>query len=290
MTTKGFKMMKTYYMLTKPGIIMGNVVTTAGGFALASKGHINYWLFLATMVGLSFIIASAGVFNNYIDRAMDAKMSRTKNRAIVTGVISGINAILFGIVLGMVGVVVLAVYTNLLTVFVALAGFFVYLVLYAFFKYRSFYGTIVGSLAGAVPPVVGYCAVSNSLDAGALIIFMILVLWQMPHFFSIAIYRYDDYAAASIPVLPVAKGMYITKIHMVLYIIAFILTALLLTVTGYTGYAFSAVAILLGIAWLGLCLKGFSVDNDARWARKMFALSLVVIMGLCIAIPFDVIS
>jgi len=282
--------MKTYYMLTKPGIIMGNVVTTAGGFALASKGHINYWLFLATMVGLSFIIASAGVFNNYIDRAMDAKMSRTKNRAIVTGVISGINAILFGIVLGMVGVVVLAVYTNLLTVFVALAGFFVYLVLYAFFKYRSFYGTIVGSLAGAVPPVVGYCAVSNSLDAGALIIFMILVLWQMPHFFSIAIYRYDDYAAASIPVLPVAKGMYITKIHMVLYIIAFILTALLLTVTGYTGYAFSAVAILLGIAWLGLCLKGFSVDNDARWARKMFALSLVVIMGLCIAIPFDVIS
>lgn len=275
-------------MLTKPGIIFGNAVTTAAGFALASKGHFDYLLFLVTLLGLCFVIASAGVFNNYIDRASDAKMKRTKNRPLATGIISGQKALIFATILGLIGGVILAEFTNFLTVFVALFGFFVYLVLYAFLKYRSFYGTLIGSIAGAVPPVVGYTAVSNQLDLAAFLLFMILVLWQMPHFFSIAIYRLDDYRAASIPVLPVQKGMYITKIHMVFYIIAFTLTTLLLTVTGYTGKIYFVVALLLGLAWLGLSLKGFSAENDGRWARKMFSLSLVVIMLLCATLSVDV--
>lgn len=283
-------MIKTYYMLTKPGIIMGNAITTAAGFALASKGHFDYWLFFATLMGLSLIIASAGVFNNYIDREMDAKMARTKSRALVKGLISSKNALLFATFLGIIGTFILAFYTNFLTVLVAFFGFFIYLVLYAFWKYRSFYGTLVGSLAGAVPPVVGYCAVSNHLDLGALLLFAILVLWQMPHFFAIAIYHLKDYANASIPVLPVKKGMYITKIHMLLYIIAFTLTALMLTLTGYTGYLYLVIAALLGISWLGLCVRGFNSNNDVRWARMMFAYSLVVIMALSIVIPFDVMS
>lgn len=279
-------MMKTYYMLTKPGIIMGNIVTTAAGFALASKGHFDILLFLITLAGLGFIIASAGVFNNYIDRHMDAKMERTKNRAIPSGQISHRNALIFGSVLGAIGVGILS-YTNLLTVGVALAGFFVYLVLYAFMKYRSFYGTLIGSIAGAVPPVVGYCAVSGKLDLAAFLLFMILVLWQMPHFFAIAIYRMDDYAAASIPVLPVEKGIRITKIHMLMYIVVFMLTALLLTAAGYTGYLYAFIAFGLSLCWLGFCLKGFTVKNDKRWAHRMFVVSLVVIMGMCVAIPFD---
>lgn len=284
-------MMKTYYMLTKPGIIMGNVITTAGGFALASKGHIDYVLFLLTMLGLGLVIASAGVFNNYIDRAMDAKMSRTKDRALAKGLISVQNALLFGSLLGITGLLTLYLYTNLLTVLVALTGFLVYLILYAFLKYRSFYGTIVGSIAGGVPPIVGYCAVSNSLDEGAVILFLILVLWQMPHFFAIAIYHYDDYAAVSIPVLPIVKGMLITKIHMVLYIIAFILTSLLLTITGYTGNVYAVVSTILGLTWLALCMYGFNVEpaDDKQWAHQMFRYSLVVIMGICLIIPFDVI-
>lgn len=282
-------MVKTYYMLTKPGIIFGNVVTTAAGFALASRGHFDYWLFLATLIGLSFVIASAGVFNNYIDRFSDAKMARTKDRALVKGSISLQNALLFGVFLGCIGVFVLGYYTNPLTVCIALIGLFVYLILYAFLKYRSFYGTIVGSIAGAVPPVIGYCAVSNQLDVGAFLLFMILVLWQMPHFFAIAVYRFSDYQAASIPVLPVARGMQITKIHMVLYIIAFTLTALMLTVLGYTGLIYSAIAAVLGLIWLGLCINGFNVKNDVLWARGMFRFSLVVIMLLCITLSVDVV-
>lgn len=281
-------MFKTYYMLTKPGIIMGNAVTTAAGFALASRGNFDFGLFLATLVGLSLIIASAGVFNSYIDRASDAKMDRTKNRPLVTGRISIDKALIFGTILGLIGAEILATFTNALTLAVALGGFFVYLVLYAFLKYRSFYGTIVGSIAGAVPPIVGYCAVSDTLDLGALLLFLILVFWQMPHFFAIAIYRYDDYQAANIPVLPVQKGMHVTKVHMFCYIIAFTLTAALLSFTGYTGKAYLIVTFLLGLAWLGLCVKGFKSVNNARWAHKMFSFSLVVIMALCLTMSADV--
>lgn len=277
-------------MLTKPGIIMGNIITTAGGFALASKGHFDIALFLATMLGLAFVIASAGVINNYIDRAYDAKMARTKDRPLAKGTFPPIRALIFAAILGIIGIVWLGVYTNLLTVFVAAFGFFVYLVLYAFMKYRSFYGTLVGSIAGGVPPVVGYCAVSGTFDAGAFILFMILVLWQMPHFFAIAIYRYDDYKSASIPVLPVARGMYVTKLHMFLYIIAFMLAAAMLPIAGYTGYGFAVLTTVLGLIWLAMCLNGFrnTPSHDHKWAKQMFVYSLVVIMALCVTIPFDV--
>lgn len=279
--------MKTYYMLTKPGIIFGNIITTAAGFALASKGHINFWLFFVTISGLALVIASAGIFNNYIDREADRKMARTKNRPLATGLISNQKALVFASVLAIVGIAILGIYTNVLTVFVALIGFFVYLVLYAFLKYHSFYGTIVGSIAGAVPPVVGYCAVSNHFDMGAFLLFMVLVLWQMPHFFAIAIYRLEDYRAVSVPVLPITKGLFITKIQMSLYIIVFTATSIMLTMLGYTGNGFFAIALALGSIWLALCLTGFKAKNDTAWGKQMFLTSLMVIMVLSTTIMFD---
>lgn len=280
--------MINYYLLTKPGIILGNLVTVAAGFLLASKGTIDLWLFFATLLGLAFIMASACVFNNYIDRQVDKKMERTKNRALVTGLIAGHNAIAFAIVLGVIGNLILLLYTNLLTVMVAGSGFFVYVVLYSLWKCRTIYGTAIGSFAGAVPPVVGYCAVSNHFDAGALILFTMLVLWQMPHFFAIALYHFDDYVAAKIPVLPIQKGMLRTKIHMVLYIFGFILTAMLLTFFHYTGYIYLIVTTSIGLAWLGLCLKGFKSNNDQVWGKHMFRLSLLMIGVMCFVIPFDI--
>ncbi len=159
-----------------------------------------------------------------------------------------------------------------------MTGFFFYVVMYSFWKYRSTYGTLVGSIAGALPPVIGYCAVSNQFDMGAFLLFAIMVLWQMPHFYAIAMFRLKDYAAASIPVLPVKKGMHVTKVHMLFYTIAFIPVSLSLILFGYTGYMYLAVISFVGLAWLYLCIKGFKVDNDVRWARSMFRFSLVVIM------------
>lgn len=279
--------MINYYLLTKPGILLGNLITVAAGFLLASKGHFDFWLFFATLVGLGFIMASGCVFNNYIDRNIDKKMERTKHRPLVTGLISGQNAIAFAIFLGIIGNLVLLLYTNLLTVAVAEVGFFVYVVFYSFWKCHTIYGTAIGSIAGAVPPVVGYCAVSNHFDIGACILFAMMVLWQMPHFFSIAMWHYDDYVAAGIPALPIIKGMLRTKIHMILYIVGFILTVMTLTLFGYTGYLFLTITTAAGLLWLGLCVKGLMSNDDQRWGQHMFRLSLVIITTICFLIPFD---
>jgi heme o synthase len=278
---------KAYFLLTKPGIILGNAITAAAGFALASKGNINFGLFLATLTGLSLIIASGCAFNNYIDREADQKMTRTQDRALAKRAISPQNAIVFAIFLVLLGTLILFSFANPLTVVIALTGFAVYVFWYSFAKYRTTQGTLIGSIAGAVPPVVGYCAVSNNFDLGALLLFIMIVLWQMPHFFAIAIYRLQEYAAASIPVLPIKKGIHATKIQMVCYVIAFMLSSLMLTVFHYTGLSYAVIAALLGTVWLWLSIQGFKTDNDKLWARKMFICSLVVVTGLCTTIPFS---
>jgi protoheme IX farnesyltransferase len=282
--------MINYYLLTKPGIIFGNLITVAAGFLLASRGTIDLRLFLAALLGMAFIMASSCVFNNDINAENDKKMERTKNRALVTGLISRENALAFAVLLLIIGCYILFRYTNALTMCVAGAGFFVYVFLYSFWKCRTIYGTAIGSIAGAIPPVVGYTAVSNHLDLGALILFLIMVLWQMPHFFSIAIYHLDDYTKAEIPVLPIAKGLYRAKIHMVIYIVGFLAAASLLTLFGFTGNIYLGLTWLVGMSWLVLCLKGFKLESthdNYLWARSMFRVSLVMIMTMCLVIPLD---
>jgi protoheme IX farnesyltransferase len=280
-------MFKTYYLLTKPGIIRGNLVTAIAGFFLASQGHVRGWLLLETMVGVSLVIASGCVFNNYIDRGIDAKMERTKKRALVNGSISATGALVYASVLGAGGFLVLAWYTNLLTVVLGLLGLFFYVVVYGVGKRRGVYGTVIGSISGALPPVAGYTAVSGRLDAGAAILFLILVCWQMPHFYAIALYRLKDYAAAGLPVLPVVKGPRTTKIQIMAYIITFTVAAVALTAFGYAGFTYLAVVILLGAGWLGLGARGFRAGDDQRWARKMFLFSLAVIMILSLTISLN---
>ena len=270
-------MFRRYFFLTKPGIILGNAVTAAGGFALASRGNIDFGLFLATLVGLSLVVASACVFNNYTDRHSDAKMERTKNRVLVKGVIPERSALLFAVLLGLFSFLVLALYTNFLTVTVAFSGFFIYVVLYGIWKHRSTLGTVIGSFSGGVPPVVGYCAVSDHFDLGAFLLFLVMVFWQMPHFLAIAMYRLDDYAAASIPVLPVQKGGYVTKVYMLFYIVAFVVATCMLTVLGYTGCLYLGFSVVLGMVWLWQCLRGFWSKDEKLWARRMFLFSLLVV-------------
>lgn len=278
---------RKYYRLTKPGIIYGNALTATGGFLLASKGHIDAGLFAAMLGGLALVIASACVFNNYTDRDIDAKMARTKARALVSGAISARNALIYATLLGSAGSIILGLYTNSLAQAVALAGLFAYVVLYSLAKRRTVHGTVIGSISGAVPPVVGYCAVTNHLDGGALLLFLILVFWQMPHFYAIATYRSKDYAVARIPVLPLKAGLRNTKLQMVGYIIAFIVASLLLSVFGYTGYSYLAVMSLVGLAWLALALQGFKAKDSNAWARKLFRFSLIVTLVFSIMISIN---
>jgi heme o synthase len=279
-------MIKTYTLLTKPGIIMGNAIALVGGFGLASGSDWNLWLFAATLIGLCCIIGSACVVNNYQDRHLDAKMARTANRPLVRQLVSVRNALVFAILLGIAGTALLAL-TSVLALLVALLGYFVYVVLYRHWKGRSSIATLVGSVAGGVPPVVGYCAVSGRLDLAAFILFSLLVLWQMPHFYAIALYRLNDYAAASIPVLPLQRGTPRTKRSILLYIVTFCAVTLLLPLLGYAGRLYLVITMGAGLTWLVLAISGFSCANDQRWARRMFRLSLLVVTVLCLMLILD---
>ncbi|MCU4675138.1 heme o synthase [Catenovulum sp. 2E275] len=282
-------MFRRYLSVTKPGIIFGNLISVIGGFLLAARGNIDISLMLATVIGLSLVVASGCAINNLIDRDIDAAMQRTRSRVTVTGEMSGLAAFAHGIVLGVAGFTLLAIYTNPITVFFAAFGYFIYVGVYSLYmKRHSVYGTFVGSFSGAVPPVVGYCAVTAQFDMGALILLIMFSLWQMPHSYAIAIFRYQDYKAANIPVLPVVKGINKAKQQIVLYIAIYALVVMLLPLNGYTGAAFMAVACTTSFWWLMMALKGYRQDIEITgWARKVFAFSIVNITALCIAMAVD---
>lgn len=280
-------MFKAYYRLTKPGIIYGNLLTAAGGFLLASKRDIDPLLMLALLAGTAFVIGSACVINNYIDRGIDKKMARTKLRPLISGQIKGSHALIYGTVLGVAGFGILALWTNSLTVLVGAIGFIDYLVLYSIWKRRSTLGTIVGSISGATPITAGYTAVTGEFDAAALLLFLILVFWQMPHFYSIAIRRRQDYTAAGLPVLPVAKNILIAKQHIVFYIASFIVATTLLAVMGYTGIVYLGIMLFFGLRWIVLAFQGFGVKDNEHWALRMFMLSLGVILAFSLSISLD---
>ncbi|MDR0218866.1 MAG: heme o synthase [Enterobacteriaceae bacterium] len=281
-------MIKQYLQVTKPGIIFGNLISAIGGFLLASKGVIDYPLFFATMVGVSLVVASGCVFNNYIDRDIDRIMERTKERVLVKGLIDPKISLIYASVLGIAGIVLLFVAANALAMLLALIGFVIYVGVYSLYmKRKSIYGTLVGSLSGAAPPVIGYCAVTGDFNLGALILLLIFSLWQMPHSYAIAIFRFKDYQAANIPVLPVIKGISVAKNHITLYILAFMVATLMLTISGYAGYKYLIVAAAVSIWWLGMALSGYKTTNDRVWARKLFIFSIVTIMSLSVMMSVD---
>ncbi len=255
---------------------------------MAAKGEVDFIHLFAMVSGLSLIIASGCVFNNYFDRDIDKSMHRTSQRALVIHSLSSRAALIFGTMVGIMGALLLGLLTNLLTLLIAIMGWVVYVGIYTPLKRRSVHSTVVGSVAGAVAPVVGYSAAAGRLDAGALLLFLILVFWQMPHFYAIAIYRLKDYRSAGLPVLPVSQGLLITKVQIIIYIIAFIIVASLLSLRGYTGALYLVVMTVLGLAWLRLALGGLKEQRqNGAWARKVFLFSLVVLVSFSLLISFD---
>lgn len=281
--------MKQYLQVTKPGIIFGNIISIIGGFLLAAKGIIDYPLFMTTLLGVSLVIASGCVFNNYIDRDIDRIMERTQNRPLVKGLIDPKFCLIYASIMGIVGIILLYINTNALATLLSVIGFVIYVGIYSLYiKRKSVYGTLVGSLSGAAPPVIGYCAVSDQFDMGALILLLIFSLWQMPHSYAIAIFRFKDYKTANIPVLPVIKGISVAKTHIFLYILAFMVATIMLAISGYAGYKYLIVAAAVCLWWLGMAVSGFKNKNDDRlWARKLFIFSIVAITSLSVMMSID---
>jgi heme o synthase len=260
------------------------LITAAAGFLLASKHQVFFRLLIETLAGIGLVIAAACVFNNYIDRGIDKKMSRTAGRAIPAGKISGTAAILYGLVLAAAGFTVLVLFTNWLVIALGAIALFFYVVLYGVGKRRSVHGTLIGSVPGAAPPAAGYLAVTNHIDSAAIILFLALVFWQMPHFYAIAMYRINDYKRAGLPVLPVKRGLQAARIQILLYIAGFTAVAAGLTIFGYTGYIYLVSILALGLYWLVSGLGGYTDARSAQWGRKLFFISLIVNLGFSLMV------
>lgn len=279
---------KNYLLAAKPGIIFGNLISAAGGFFLACKGRIDGVALPATLIGISLVVASGCVFNNCVDRKIDLKMIRTRNRALARGLISLRAGLAYATILGMAGLALLWAATNLLAVGIVLAGLVIYVAVYSLYlKPNSVYGALIGSLAGATPPLAGYCAVTGRFDLGAVILLAIFCLWQMPHCYAIAVFRFDEYTAAAIPVLPVKQGTAAAKNHIVGYILAFMAATLMLTCGGYTGYRTLAVATGLGLSWLYLAWSGYKASDERLWGKKLFIFSILTIFALSFMMSID---
>jgi protoheme IX farnesyltransferase len=278
---------KTYYRLAKPGIVYGNLLTAAAGFLLASRATIHPVILIALLVGMGLVMGSACVLNNIMDRGIDKKMKRTKTRALVTGEVSIANASVYALVMGLVGFTLLVLYTNWLTVTLGAAALFLYVVVYGIAKRRTIYSTLIGTIPGAVPPVAGYVAVTNTFDGGAWLLLLALVVWQMAHFFSIAIYRQKEYKAAGLPIMSVKQGAEATKQQIIFYIALFIPVVLLFTYFSYTGIVFAIGMLLISGMWLARAVRGLKQVDDEKWARGMFGFSLKVLLVFCLLLSVD---
>lgn len=273
---------RSYIQLIKPGITLSNTFAAAAGYFLAvSMTGFRLTTMIGVLGGVALIIASACVINNMVDRDRDTKMKRTKGREIPAGNISLVAASIFSITLGFIGFGLLIVWTNMLTVVLGVLAYVWYIVIYGIAKRTTPLSTIIGGVCGALPPVAGYTAATNQFDATAWVLFALLMIWQLAHFYAIAIFRKDDYAEAGLPIWSVRYGTKSTKAQIFFWVVIFALTAPLLTLLGATGFTYLAVMIVLSLYWVYIGAKYYSKLDDVKWSRKMFGVSLIVLLAMC---------
>lgn len=267
--------------VTKPGIIIGNLITLTGGSLLSLHQGFTLRAWLVSCLGMALVVASGCVFNNLIDVDIDSLMARTRDRVLVKGGISPKFIFIYGILLGLGGLIILGWALNLLSACIGFMGLFFYVVLYSLWlKRKPSWGLLVGGIAGSVPPLIGYAATMGNLSPRAWIFFLYLFLWQMPHFYAIAIYRLDDFKAASLPVLPIRKSLQYTQYAIMAYIGLLLLVLILSSLLRYFSFFYSVPALCLTLFWFiwgGLNWRKLSAE---RWAKKMFFYSILNITFL----------
>ncbi|WP_209704295.1 heme o synthase [Leucobacter exalbidus] len=281
---------KNYVSLTKPRVMELLLVVTVPAMILAEGRMPNLWLVLATLIGGAMSAGSAGAFNCYIDRDMDRKMKRTKNRPLVTGEISDRNALIFAWVLGVVSIAWLALTTNLLAAGLGAAAIFFYVVIYTLLlKRHSEQNIIWGGIAGCFPVLIGWAAVTGSLDWAAWAFFLIIFLWTPAHYWPLSLRYRDDYAAAGVPMLGVVRGRVTVGLQTILYTWATVASSLLLIPFGPMGWTYTVVALVSGAYFLIEAHKLYSnvIRGEEGQPMKVFHASITYLSVLALAIAID---
>ena len=263
-----------YVSLAKPRIIVLLLVTALGGMMIASRGWPSTGLVILTLLGGALAAAGAGAINCWIDRDIDGEMYRTRRRPIPDGRIAPAHALTFGIALGVAAFLLLAFWVNVLAAMLAVSGLLFYVFVYTLWLKRSTAQNIViGGAAGAVPPLVGWAAVTHSLDLTAIYLFAIIFLWTPPHFWALALRIQRDYARVGVPMLPVVRGEDEAKRQILLYTLLLVAVTLMLFVTGALGGLYLAGATILGGAFIAFAVLNLR-DQRRRWSRPLFDYSI----------------
>lgn len=276
---------RDYLSVTKIGITVANLMATFAGLWVGSHGHPGFLVTLATLVGTALVVASGATFNNYIDRDIDTRMERTQTRAIASGKIKPRKALWLGIVLGVSGIADLVAFVNLTAALCGFAGLLMYSYIYTvWLKRNTTLSTVLGGIAGATPPLVGWAAGSGgSLGVPAWVMFFVFFLWQPPHFLPLAMKRSEEYRAAGIPMLPVVQGFRATKWQILRYTAALLPVSILLYGVRVENGLYLIVAAGLGGWFLVRAFQGLYTRDDLAWARQLFKFSLLYLTAMCAA-------
>ena len=280
-------LLKSYYELCKPNVVYMMLICAFVGMLLAEESVESFGYLLVALTGIAFCAASAAAINQVIDRKTDASMTRTDQRPLPQGELSATNASIFALIIGLFGATILFLYVNTLTMALTLASLIGYAFIYTVYLKRATpQNIVIGGLAGAAPPLLGWASVTNSIDPYALLLVLIIFVWTPPHFWALAIYRRDEYAKESIPMLPVTHGVVFTKLQIVLYTIILYVVSLLPYVVLMSGEIYLFSALTLSSIFLYYSINLY-YSSDIEDAMKTFQFSIYYIFLLFLALLID---
>ncbi len=278
---------RDYYELTKPGVVMLMILTSLIGMLLAVPGWVPVEILVFGNLGIALCAGSAATVNHLVDRQIDLKMARTFNRPVAKGRVSPVNASIFALVLGVIGMAMLLVFVNAITAWLTLASLLGYAVVYTMFLKRATpQNIVIGGLAGAAPPLLGWTAVAGEIHGHGLLLALIIFAWTPPHFWALAVHRKDEYANAEIPMLPVTHGERYTKIHILLYTFILLAVTLLPFATGMLNWLYVLGAMVLNAGFIYWALVMLLTDRKSA-GMDTFKYSIVYLMALFVIMLLD---
>ena len=276
-----------YLVLCKPRVVVLIVFTAVVGMFLAVPGWPPLIAFWAGTLGIGLAASSAAAINHLLDRRIDAKMKRTKHRPLASGQLTERNVLIFALSLGLLAMVILVMGTNTLTAILTFMSLIGYAIVYtAWLKRATPQNIVIGGAAGAAPPVLGWTAVTGSLEPQALLLFLIIFIWTPPHFWALAIYRKDEYALVDIPMLPVTHGTAFTRLQILLYTILLVIVTTLPYLTGMSGVVYLAGVTVLNAGFMWYALRMMR-SKDILLPMHTFAFSITYLMVLFIFLLAD---
>lgn len=284
-----FQVIQSYFQLTKPRIILLLLITTAGGMWMAAEGQVNPILLIVTLISGAFAAGSANTINCLYDRDIDYIMERTRHRPLPSGRVQPLHALIFAIALAIISFILLTVFANLLSACLAMSGIVFYVLIYThWLKRHSTQNIVIGGAAGAIPPLVGWAAVTGDLSWAAWVLFAIIFMWTPPHFWALAMMIREDYAKVGVPMLPVIEGNEPTSRQIFYYTLALIPVTLLLVYPLHVmGAVYAAIALLLGGIFVQKAWKLMQTPSDLQVARLVFKYSILYLMLLCAGMALD---